>query len=102
MAMRFTFDAQAVEAGFVWLRDDGINDLIEVTKGWGSERKVAILSLPRRSPRDESLGGDHREALCRIAVAQFLRELGGATSMRATLDEGIQPWEGELVALPKK
>lgn len=96
--MRFYFDSDQVEAGFVWLRDDQFNQLVEVTAGLGSKRNFGQYNLPRRDRgKPIQLSG---EKICRIAIAQFLKNTATSFQDNGHIDETDEPWSGVLSPIP--
>ncbi|MDR6740984.1 hypothetical protein J2X56_003008 [Herbaspirillum sp. 1173] len=92
--MRFYFEDEDHEAGFVWLRI-GRLEVIEVTSGLGSIRTRTEFQI-RNAPT--TIEG--QMIVCRKAIAQFIREATGSKEMSISIfDDSIDPWKGQLFAV---
>jgi hypothetical protein len=94
--MRFYFDSDQTEAGFVWLRDDPFHQFVEVTAGLGSERNTGQYLLPPRDNTADPLLPNTREKMCRIAIALFLKNTEMYFHASGYIDETVRPWNGVL------
>jgi len=94
--MRFYFDSDQTEAGFVWLRDDPFHHFVEVTAGLGSERNTGQYLLPFREKSALPLSPFMAEQFCRIAIALFLKNRAAYFHDSRNIDETMQPWRGDL------
>lgn len=93
--MRFFFNAPDAEGGFVWFRDDAFNNCVEVTVGYGSERRIGTFQLPRRSSYRSALTENERVEYCRRAISEFCKRPGAIASL-GHVDESTPLWEGDL------